>query len=67
VLALRCVACGCVWLRGVATLRWGSAAKLRPHLDTERTAGLFVIPDPTQTAVNIGVVVRHWRPSVTAS
>jgi len=33
-------------------------AKLRPHGDSERD--LFLIPDPTQTAINDGVVTA-WQ------
>jgi hypothetical protein len=37
---------------------WGHEAKLRPHRDTE--PDLVIIPDPTQTALNDGVI-RSWQ------
>jgi len=42
----------------VESLRWGYVAKLRPHGDSERD--LLLIPDPTQTAINDGVVTA-WQ------
>jgi len=40
------------------SLRWGNVAKLRPHGDSARD--VFLIPDPTQTAISDGVVLA-WQ------